>query len=339
MGADPDSAIAQEEIFGPVLVVIPFADDDEAVRLANGTAFGLAGAVLSGSLDRGLAVARRIRTGAIGVNGGMFYGADAPFGGYKSSGIGRQCGTRGSAAVHRDPDRRTPDTPPNPVISARSRARSATVSAPKSPGGEGDRQGGRGAERLAVDVRVVVGEQFDVGQAVQQALQGDPGLHPGQMQAHAGVLAGGEGDVRQALAEDVELLRVSQRVSSRLAEPMQTSITASPGMATPSSSVSSMARALHGGQRRLEAQALLDRRGEQLVIGLHRRELLRMRQQQIEQVARRPVGGFQPGGQQQPQERVDRFVAELLAVDLGGDQIADDVSVGLDLRSSICSRK
>ena len=95
VGADPGSAIAQEEIFGPVLVVIPFADDDEAVRLANGNAFGLAGAVLSGSLDRGLAVARRIRTGAIGVNGGMFYGADAPFGGYKSSGIGRQCGLEG----------------------------------------------------------------------------------------------------------------------------------------------------------------------------------------------------------------------------------------------------
>ena len=95
VGADPGSAIAQEEIFGPVLVVIPFADDDEAVRLANGTAFGLAGAVLSGALDRGLAVARRIRTGAIGVNGGMFYGADAPFGGYKSSGIGRQCGLEG----------------------------------------------------------------------------------------------------------------------------------------------------------------------------------------------------------------------------------------------------
>ena len=55
----------------------------------------MAGAVLSGSLHRGLAVARRIRTGAIGVNGGMFYGADAPFGGYKSSGIGRQCGLEG----------------------------------------------------------------------------------------------------------------------------------------------------------------------------------------------------------------------------------------------------
>jgi aldehyde dehydrogenase (NAD+) len=65
------------------------------VRIANDSAFGLAGAVLSGSLERGRSIARRIRTGSIGVNGGMFYGADAPFGGYKSSGIGRQCGIEG----------------------------------------------------------------------------------------------------------------------------------------------------------------------------------------------------------------------------------------------------
>ena len=78
-----------------MLVIIPFDDDDEAVRIANDSAFGLAGAVLSGSTERGMAVARRIRTGAIGVNGGMFYGADAPFGGYKNSGIGRQCGIEG----------------------------------------------------------------------------------------------------------------------------------------------------------------------------------------------------------------------------------------------------
>lgn len=95
IGADPRSAIAQQEIFGPVLVVLPFRDDEEAIRIANDSAYGLAGAVLSGSLERGTAVARRIRTGAIGVNGGMFYGADAPFGGYKSSGVGRQCGIEG----------------------------------------------------------------------------------------------------------------------------------------------------------------------------------------------------------------------------------------------------
>jgi aldehyde dehydrogenase (NAD+) len=95
VGVDNSAAIAQEEIFGPVLVMLRFDDDDEAVRIANDSAFGLAGAVLSGSTERGMAIARRIRTGSIGVNGGMFYGADAPFGGYKNSGVGRQCGIEG----------------------------------------------------------------------------------------------------------------------------------------------------------------------------------------------------------------------------------------------------
>jgi aldehyde dehydrogenase (NAD+) len=95
VGVDNTAAIAREEVFGPVLVILPFADDDDAVRIANDSAFGLAGAVLSGSTARGMAIARRIRTGSLGVNGGMFYGADAPFGGYKSSGIGRQCGIEG----------------------------------------------------------------------------------------------------------------------------------------------------------------------------------------------------------------------------------------------------
>jgi aldehyde dehydrogenase (NAD+) len=95
VGVDNSAAIAQQEVFGPVLVMLPFADDDEAVRIANDSAYGLAGAVLSASTERAMAVARRIRTGSIGVNGGMYYGADAPFGGYKSSGIGRQCGIEG----------------------------------------------------------------------------------------------------------------------------------------------------------------------------------------------------------------------------------------------------
>ncbi|MGJ6125419.1 aldehyde dehydrogenase family protein [Mycolicibacterium sp. Y3] len=95
VGAHPSSSIAQDEVFGPVLVLIPFDDDDEAVRLANDSAFGLAGAVVSASSERGMAVARRIRSGAVGVNGGMYYGADAPFGGYKNSGVGRQCGIEG----------------------------------------------------------------------------------------------------------------------------------------------------------------------------------------------------------------------------------------------------
>ena len=97
VGVDNSAAIAREEIFGPVAVLIPFDDDDDAVRIANDSPFGLAGAVMAGSTERGLAVARRIRTGSIGVNGGMFYGADAPFGGFKNSGVGRQCGIEGFA--------------------------------------------------------------------------------------------------------------------------------------------------------------------------------------------------------------------------------------------------
>jgi aldehyde dehydrogenase (NAD+) len=92
---DNSMTIAQEEIFGPVLVVIPFEDDDDAVRIANDSPYGLAGGVYSGSLERSLAVAHRIRTGVMGVNGGAPVGADLPFGGYKSSGLGRQNGTAG----------------------------------------------------------------------------------------------------------------------------------------------------------------------------------------------------------------------------------------------------
>ena len=87
--------IAQEEIFGPVLAVIPYDDEDHAVRIANDSPYGLAGNVMSGSLERALAVARRLRAGFIGVNGAAAYGADAPFGGYKASGVGRQNGTAG----------------------------------------------------------------------------------------------------------------------------------------------------------------------------------------------------------------------------------------------------
>jgi aldehyde dehydrogenase (NAD+) len=95
--ADVDNtmAIAQEEIFGPVLVVVPFDDDDDAVRIANDSPYGLGCGVTSGSEDRALAVARRIRAGTACVNGGLWYGADAPFGGYKASGIGRQNGLEG----------------------------------------------------------------------------------------------------------------------------------------------------------------------------------------------------------------------------------------------------
>jgi aldehyde dehydrogenase (NAD+) len=95
--ADVDNSmtIAREEIFGPVLCVIGYDDDDDAVRIANDSAYGLSGSITSGDLERAKAVARRIRTGTLSLNGGVWYGADAPFGGYKGSGIGRQCGIEG----------------------------------------------------------------------------------------------------------------------------------------------------------------------------------------------------------------------------------------------------
>jgi aldehyde dehydrogenase (NAD+) len=95
--ADVDNSmrIAQEEIFGPVMVLIPFKDDEDAIRIANDSPYGLSGAVTSASEERALGVARRIRSGTVGVNGGVFYGAEAPFGGFKCSGIGRQNGVEG----------------------------------------------------------------------------------------------------------------------------------------------------------------------------------------------------------------------------------------------------
>jgi aldehyde dehydrogenase (NAD+) len=94
---DNSMTIAREEIFGPVLAVIPFDDDDDAVRIANDSPYGLTGGVFSASHERALAVSRRIRAGVLSVNGGTPYGADLPFGGYKNSGIGRQNGIEGFA--------------------------------------------------------------------------------------------------------------------------------------------------------------------------------------------------------------------------------------------------
>jgi aldehyde dehydrogenase (NAD+) len=94
-GLDNTSRLAQEEIFGPVLVVIPHDGDDDAVRIANESAYGLSGSVDSGDLARAKAVARRIRTGTLSVNGGVWFSPDAPFGGYKQSGIGREMGVAG----------------------------------------------------------------------------------------------------------------------------------------------------------------------------------------------------------------------------------------------------
>jgi aldehyde dehydrogenase (NAD+) len=92
---DNSMTIAQQEIFGPVLVVIPFEDEDDAVRIANDSKYGLSGGVFSSSVERSLAVAKRVRTGGLSINGGAPYGPDLPFGGYKHSGIGRQNGVVG----------------------------------------------------------------------------------------------------------------------------------------------------------------------------------------------------------------------------------------------------
>jgi aldehyde dehydrogenase (NAD+) len=87
--------IAREEIFGPVLCVIPYSDDDDAVRIANDSEYGLGGAIASGDLDRAIAVAERVRTGVLRINGNDWYGPASPFGGYKQSGVGRQNGVEG----------------------------------------------------------------------------------------------------------------------------------------------------------------------------------------------------------------------------------------------------
>ena len=87
--------IAQEEIFGPVLVVIKFSDDDDAVRIANDSIFGLGGAVWSGDDERAMKIAKRLRTGTVWINEYHLLSDRAPFGGYKQSGIGREFGHEG----------------------------------------------------------------------------------------------------------------------------------------------------------------------------------------------------------------------------------------------------
>ncbi len=90
----PKMTIAQEEIFGPVLAILPYDDEDDAVRIANDSVYGLAGAVWSKDPEHAKRVARRLRTGQVDINGGS-YNMLAPFGGYKQSGIGRENGTFG----------------------------------------------------------------------------------------------------------------------------------------------------------------------------------------------------------------------------------------------------
>jgi aldehyde dehydrogenase (NAD+) len=92
---DPGATLAQEEIFGPVLVIIPYEDDDDAVRIANDSKYGLSGSVWSASTDRAMDVARRIRTGTVSINGGQWLHVTRPFGGYKQSGVGRENGLEG----------------------------------------------------------------------------------------------------------------------------------------------------------------------------------------------------------------------------------------------------
>ena len=90
----PGSRVEQEEVFGPVLAVLPYSSEDEAVAIANGTPYGLAGGVFSGDQERAVRFARRMRTGMVDVNGGRFNPL-APFGGYKQSGNGRELGEYG----------------------------------------------------------------------------------------------------------------------------------------------------------------------------------------------------------------------------------------------------
>ena len=93
-GVRNDMTIAQEEIFGPVLSIIPYDDEEDAISIANDTVYGLAGGVWSGDPERAKRVARRLRTGQVEINGGDF-NLMAPFGGYKQSGHGRELGKYG----------------------------------------------------------------------------------------------------------------------------------------------------------------------------------------------------------------------------------------------------
>jgi aldehyde dehydrogenase (NAD+) len=94
-GLDNDAKVAREEIFGPVLTVIAHDGDDDAVRIANDSPYGLSGTVFSGDDARAQGIADRLRVGTVNVNGGVWYSADMPFGGYKQSGIGREMGLAG----------------------------------------------------------------------------------------------------------------------------------------------------------------------------------------------------------------------------------------------------
>lgn len=92
---EPDSEVAQQEIFGPVLAAIPYDGDDEAIAIANNSIYGLSGEVSGTDTERAVRVAQRMRTGTVTVNGGSFFGITTPFGGTKQSGLGRRYGDEG----------------------------------------------------------------------------------------------------------------------------------------------------------------------------------------------------------------------------------------------------
>jgi aldehyde dehydrogenase (NAD+) len=94
-GLDNNAKVARDEIFGPVLTVIAHDGDDDAVRIANDSPYGLSGTVFSADPERAAGIAARMRVGTVNVNGGVWYSADMPFGGYKQSGIGREMGLAG----------------------------------------------------------------------------------------------------------------------------------------------------------------------------------------------------------------------------------------------------
>jgi acyl-CoA reductase-like NAD-dependent aldehyde dehydrogenase len=92
--ADSKATLAQEEVFGPVLAIIPYDTEADAIRIANDSIYGLSGAVWAGSDERAMQVARKLRTGQVDLNGGR-WNPQAPFGGYKQSGRGRENGVYG----------------------------------------------------------------------------------------------------------------------------------------------------------------------------------------------------------------------------------------------------
>ena len=94
-GLDNSARVAREEIFGPVLTVIAHDGDDDAINIANDSPYGLSGSVFSSDPERAQGVADRLRVGTVNVNGGVWYSADVPFGGYKQSGVGREMGLAG----------------------------------------------------------------------------------------------------------------------------------------------------------------------------------------------------------------------------------------------------